>query len=276
MSRGYQWARNCSHGPGVEGPKSNLKRQPRRKGGVPVREKTFTYFAMSITLKCSKSAGASLQRRFYMPAGSPVVSFTTTARKGTSSSPQMGTGASRKSSLASIVRRMGALCTSRRCGPKKRASAYGNARNVTRSALMGRFQVRQPLPANAVPTFSAKSCDRILSAKIVGTALVRLSPRLHPDGQFQPDSKSAFRQKLAVDNLPQCAHALLRRDNHHLLPRPPLPFHQDARTVRTHVFGQRPLFRHAFVLRTNLYGHRPRNPLFESASRHRHNLPRLP
>jgi hypothetical protein len=35
---------------------------------------------------------------------------------------------------------------------------------VTRSALMGRFQVRQPLPANAVPTFSAKSCDRILSA----------------------------------------------------------------------------------------------------------------
>jgi len=65
--------------------------------------------------------------------------------------PTMGTGANRKSSLASIVRSMGALCTSRRCGPKKRASAYGNARNVTRSILMGRFQVRQPLPANAVP-----------------------------------------------------------------------------------------------------------------------------
>ena len=136
-----------------------------KKGrGVPVREKTFMYSAMSITLKCSYSAGASLQRRFYMPVGSPVVSSTTTAREATSSSPKMGTGASRKSSLASIVRSMGALCTSRRCGPKKRASAYGNARNVTRSTLMGRFQVRQPLPANAVPIFSAKSCDRILSA----------------------------------------------------------------------------------------------------------------
>src|SRR6266404_2934511 len=210
-----------------------------------------------------------------MPAGSPVVSSNTTARKGTLSSPKTGTGASRKSSPASIVRRMGALCTSRRCGPKKRASASGNARNVTRSARMGRFQVRQPLPANAVPTFSAKSCNRILSAKIVGTALVRLCPRLHPDGQFQPDSKSAFRQQLAVNNLPPCPYALLRRDNHHLLPRPPLPFHQDACTVRTHVFGQRPLFRHAFVLRTNLYGHCLRNPLFVSASRHWHSLPRL-
>src|SRR6267143_841330 len=115
-----------------------------------------------------------------------------------------------------------------------------------------------------------------LSSKIVGTALVGLCPRLHPDGQFQPDSKSAFPQKLAVNNLPLCPHTLLRRDDHHLLPRPPLPFHQDAYTVRTHVFGQRPLFRHAVVHRTNLYGHRLRNPLFESASRHWHSLPRLP
>ena len=106
-----------------------------------------------------------------MPAASPVVSSTITARKGTSSSPKMGTGASRKSSLASTVRRMGALCTSRRCGPIERASAYGNARNVTRSALMGRFQVRQPFPANAVPAFSAKSCDRILSADIANLNL---------------------------------------------------------------------------------------------------------
>ena len=115
-----------------------------------------------------------------------------------------------------------------------------------------------------------------LSAKIVGTALVRLGPRLHPDGQFQPDSKFAFRQKLAVNNLPACPHALFRRDHNHLLPRPPLPFHENACAVRAHVFGQRPRFRHFFVFRANLYRHRPRNPLFESATRHRHRLPRLP
>jgi hypothetical protein len=115
-----------------------------------------------------------------------------------------------------------------------------------------------------------------LSAKIVGTTLVRLCPRLHADGQFQPDSKSAFRQNLAVNNLPPCPHALIRRHNHHSLPRSPLPFHENACTMRTHVFGQRPLLRHSFVLRTNLYGHRPRNPLFESASRHWHSFPRLP
>src|SRR5882762_11236290 len=170
---------------------------------------------------------------------------------------------------------MDALCTSRRCGPKERASAYGNVRNVTRSARMGSFQIRQPLPADAVPTRLTARIWINLSAKIVGTALVRLCPRLHPDGQFQPDGKSALRQKLAVNNQPGCPHALLRRDNHHLLPWPPLPFHQDACTVRTHVFGQRPLFRHAFVLRTNLYGHCLRNPLFVSASRHWHSLPRL-
>jgi hypothetical protein len=35
---------------------------------------------------------------------------------------------------------------------------------VTRSARMGSFQIRQPLPANAVPIFRTKSYDRILSA----------------------------------------------------------------------------------------------------------------
>src|SRR5882762_6661733 len=167
---------------------------------------------------------------------------------------------------------MDALCTSRRCGPKERASAYGNVRNVTRSARMGSFQIRQPLPADAVPTRLTARIWINLSAKIVGTALVRLCPRLHPDGQFQPDGKSALRQKLAVNNLPACPHALLRRDHNHLLPRPPLPFRENACAVRTHVFGQRPRIRHSFVFRTNLYRHRPRNSLFESASRHRHRL----
>src|SRR5882672_7382111 len=44
MSRGYQWAKNCSYSLGVEGPKSNLKRQPRTKGWVPVREDLFSYW----------------------------------------------------------------------------------------------------------------------------------------------------------------------------------------------------------------------------------------
>jgi len=43
----------------------------------------------------------------------------------------------------------------------------------------------------------------------------------------------------------------------------------------THIFSQRRLFEHSFVLGANLYGHRPRSPLFESASRRWHNPPRL-
>jgi len=85
---GVPVAKNCSHGLGVEGQSPTETATKMGRQGT-VREKTFTYFAMSITLRCSRVPERATET-FYMPAGSPVVSFTTTARKGTSSSPQMG------------------------------------------------------------------------------------------------------------------------------------------------------------------------------------------
>jgi len=82
----------------------------------------------------------------------PGCFITTRARKGTSSSPKMGRERAGNQAWRSLSEgwRVMYLAEVR---PKERVSAYGNARNVTRYALMGKFQVRQPLPANAVSNF---------------------------------------------------------------------------------------------------------------------------
>ena len=111
------------------------------------------YFATSITLRCSQSSRASRQRRPRTPAGKPAVSSATTTRRGTSSRHKKPLRSSRKSSLAFVVRRTGTSCTSRRCSPKERASACGNAQNATESRQMGSCQIKHPLPARkALPT----------------------------------------------------------------------------------------------------------------------------
>jgi len=80
--------------------------------------------------------------------------------------------------------------------PKKRAFRLWKCRNVTRSALMGDFKYGSLFrlmlfqlfrPSLVTEFFSADSAklNFFLSAKIVGTALVRLSHD-SPDGQFQP------------------------------------------------------------------------------------------
>ena len=118
-----------------------------------VRTNPFTYSATSITLRCSQSSRASLQRRPCMPAGSPVVSSATTPRKGISSRHKTRLRSSGKSSLAFVVRRTGTSCTLRRCSPKEKASACGNARSATEPRRMGTCQAKHPLPArNSLPT----------------------------------------------------------------------------------------------------------------------------
>src|SRR5580692_11725312 len=100
-------------------------------------------------------------------------------------------------SLGSSVRMMGTSCISLRLRLKEEASACGNARNVTRTAL-----TKRPLEG------SKKRWERDLRVSlpcqfIRNRGLLQLvvpCPQIRPAGQFQTDSKAALRHALAVDD----------------------------------------------------------------------------
>jgi len=139
ICRGVPVAKNCSYSLGWKGQSPIRNGNQEGKAGTSTRKDLHVLcyeHHTEMLLECRSEPAET----FLYACQEPGCFIRYYSSQGYFIEPANGDRSEPEIKPASIVRKMAALCTSRRCGPKQRASAYGNARNVTRSTLIGDFK----------------------------------------------------------------------------------------------------------------------------------------